>query len=188
MEFTRAFEPDEDYDTNYASDGVSRYGAYLAQCADLFRVDAELTTDAGRFAAAAWRVAQPPTMLPGYIRHHGRVQDTVMKWDDDGRLAVRVELAASAAPEIVGLRYPWRRWTCDDFGRWWEPDDFADPIAVTLLRVAVPLTGMRLPEPRYQGRWPDASTAKRAVQAICARLNAELASVVAFDPLARTSP
>lgn len=186
MEFIRVFEPDEDYDIRYASDGVSRYGAYLSRNADLFDHDGDLTTDAARFAAAAWRIAHPPTMCPGYVSHHGRVQDTSTRWDDEGRLAVTVELAVSASPEVTAFG-SWRHWSCDDHGRWTEPTDLVAPIAVTVVRVAIPLAGVRLPQPRYHRRCPDTTTAKRAVQAFCVLLNHELAAIVASDPLTRTA-
>lgn len=75
--FVRAFDPDEGYDQDLASDGVSRYGAYLAHHRRQFACDGEPTTDAGEFAAAAWRIAQPPIMVPAYVSIHGRVQTPV---------------------------------------------------------------------------------------------------------------
>lgn len=186
MDCTRLFEPDDDFDTDYASDGVSRYGAYLAQYASLFRDDADLTADAGRFAAAAWRIAYPPTMSPGYVWHHGRVQRTGMTVDDDGRLAITVDLAVSRPHEAAGLGQQWRGWQRDDFGRWWEPDDLTSSNAVTLLRAAVPVAGLSLPRPRYHDGRPDTTAAKRAVQAICALVNTELAAILSADALIRT--
>jgi hypothetical protein len=187
MLYVRVFEPDEEYDRNYASDRVSRYGVYLAQYQHLFCEDGQPTTDAGWFAQAAWRIAQTPTMSPPYVRRHGRVQDTCVRSDEDGRQALCVDLAVSSAPEAVELAYPWRRWTRDEHGHWLGPDDFARPNVVTVLRVAVPLDAARLPQPRYHGDQPDVATAKRAVQAICATVNATLASVVGFDPLTWTA-
>jgi hypothetical protein len=184
MIFIRAFEPDDEYDQAHASDGVSRYGAYLAQRAYLFADDDdEPTTDPELFAGAAWRVAQQPTMAPGYVRTHGRVQATSTHWDDDARLAVRAELAVSSAPEAVCFTYPWRRWTRDEAGHWVEPEDNTRPNALTVLRIAIPLTGVTLPRPCYDHGRPDTATAKQAVAVICRTLNAPLAHVLAFDPL-----
>src|SRR5262245_57510639 len=128
--FVRAFEPDEDYDHGFASNGVSRYGAYLSQHRGRFACDGKPTADAGEFAAAAWGIAQPPIMVPPYVRAHGRVQDTAVRWDDDRHLAVCVELAVSSPPEAAGLAYPWRRWTRDEHGHWLPPDDYAHPHAL----------------------------------------------------------
>jgi hypothetical protein len=178
------FTPDDEYDRTYASDGTSRYGAYLAQYAALFNDADQLTTDAGRFAGAALKIALPPVMGPGYVRTHGRVLHTQVSWDEDERQAVCVDLAVSSPPEAAELVRPWRRWTRDGHGRWSEPDDYAYPVALTVLRIAVPLTGIPLPDPGYRAGLPDTRTAKLAVRAICVTVNAALQSVVAFDPLA----
>jgi hypothetical protein len=178
------FTPDDEYDRNHASDGASRYGAYLAQYAALFNDDDQPTADAGRFAGAAWRIALPPVMAPGYVRAHGRVQHTQFRWDEDQRQAVCADLAVSSAPEAAELVRPWRRWTRDEHGRWHGPDDYAHPVALTVLRIAVPLTNIPLPDPCYCAGLPDTRTAKLAVRAICVTVNAALQSVVAFDPLA----
>jgi hypothetical protein len=191
MIFIRAFEPDEDYDQAHASDGVSRYGACLASHAYLFTdEDDEPTSDPELFAGAAWRVAQQPTMAPGYVRTHGRVQATSVHWDDESHPAVCVELAVSSAPEAACFTYPWRRWTRDEAGHWLPPENYARPNALTVLRVALPLWGLSLPRPRYvSGRpgCPDTATAKQAVATICRMLNAPLAYVLAFDPLTGTT-
>lgn len=178
-----AFEPDEDYDRTHASNGVSRYGAYLVHYQHRFLDDDHLTLDAERFAAAAWLIAQPPVMTPGHVRAHPRVQATDVRWDDDQRVAVCVDLAVSAPAEAAGLAYPWRGWSRDRRGRWWAPEDYAGPSAVTLLRVAVPLTGTRLPEVCYRRGVPDVDTAKRAAYAVCVLLNRVLADVVTSDPV-----
>jgi hypothetical protein len=187
MMFIRAFEPDEDYDRTHASDGVSRYGAYLAQHAYLFTDEHDQpTTDAELFAGAAWKIAHHPTMAPGYVRSHGRVQTTSVHWDDESHSAVRVELAVSSAPEAACFTYPWRRWTRDERGRWLPPENYARPNALTVLRIALPLARLTLPRPRYvPGRpgCPDTDTAKEAVQTLCRMLNASLAYMLGFDPL-----
>jgi hypothetical protein len=173
MTCPHVFEPDDEYDQTCASDGLSRYGVYLTHHANWFADDEEPTADPGRFAAAAWLVALPPTMSPGYVRAHGRVQDVYVRWDEE-------------QSEAAGLTYPWRRWTCDEHGRWREPDEYARPNVLSVLRIAVPLAGIPLPDPRYQHGLADTRTAKQAVRAICATINAALRSVVAFDPLARS--
>ena len=191
MMFIRAFEPDEDYDHTHASDGVSRYSAYLAQRAYLFTdEDDQPTTDPELFAGAAWKITHSPIMAPGYVRAHGRVQTTSVHWDDESRSAVCVELAVSSAPEAASFTYPWRRWSRDDHGHWLPPENYARPNALTVLRIAIPLAGVTLPSPRYvAGRpgCPDTETAKQAVQTLCRMLNAPLAYVLAFDPLTGTT-
>jgi hypothetical protein len=186
--FIRAFEPDEDYDHTHASDGVSRYGVYLAQHAHMFtdEHDGKPTTDPVLFAGTAWEIAHSQTMSPAYVRSHGRVQATSVRWDDEWHAAAFVMLAVSSPPEAAGFTFPWRRWTRDELGRWVSPSDFSRPTALTVLRVEVPLTGLDLPRPCYLDErpdCPDTDTAKQAVQILCRTLNAALAHVLAFDPL-----
>jgi hypothetical protein len=190
--FIRAFEPDEDYDRAHASDAVSRYGVYLAQHAYMFTDEdhGQPTTDPVLFAGAAWQIANSQTMEPGYVRAHGRVQVTEVRWDYEANPAVCVALAVSFAPEAAGFTYPWRRWTRDELGHWVCRLDFTRPTAVTTLRVEVPLTGVDLPSPCYLDRvpgCPDTAAAKQAVAILCRLLNAALAHVLAFDPLAGTT-
>ncbi|HEX3780315.1 MAG TPA: hypothetical protein VHX38_11655 [Pseudonocardiaceae bacterium] len=188
MIFVRAFEPDETYDRTYASNGESRYGAYLAQYAHLFTDGHGLTEDAQHFAAAAWQITQEPTMTPAYVHTHGRVQAATVNWDDEERPAICVDLAVSSPPEAACLRHPWRRWTRDEHGSWTLPGDYRHRNAVTLLRLAVPLAEVPLPYAAYQDDQPHTDTAKQAVRAICTTLNAALVHVLAFDPLTGDTP
>ena len=68
---------DPDYDREQASDGQSRYGAYVRDHARLFDPwqDAPdgVTRDPVDFAIAAFRVATGPIMGPGFVRWHPRV-------------------------------------------------------------------------------------------------------------------
>ena len=68
---------DPDYDRSQASDGQSRYGAYVRDHARLFDPwqDAPdgVTSDPVEFAVAAFRVATGPIMWPGFVRWHPRV-------------------------------------------------------------------------------------------------------------------
>src|SRR6266540_539516 len=80
---------DIDWDRSRASDGVSRYGAYLRTHTELFEPwqdeDAHggVTPDAGEFAVAAFRVATGPIMSPGYVRWHPRVLDHKVSHGDN---------------------------------------------------------------------------------------------------------
>jgi hypothetical protein len=76
-EGTAAFWINEEYDRDQASDGVSRFGAYvrkataLAECWD-GTWDGPGTRQV-QFAAAAWATATAPVMAPGYVRYRPRV-------------------------------------------------------------------------------------------------------------------
>jgi hypothetical protein len=92
----KAFWIDTEYDKDRASDGISRYGAYVrqhigdfAECWDGTWEDALPV----HFAAHAWRVATSPIMAPGYVRKHPRVLAASLEhsyWD--GSLVASVEL------------------------------------------------------------------------------------------------
>ena len=67
---------DAAYDRKRASDGLSRYGAYVKQNLSGFAECWDGTFEAGlpvHFAVQAWRVATGPIMAPGFVRYHRRV-------------------------------------------------------------------------------------------------------------------
>lgn len=174
---------DEDYDRAYASDGVSRFGAYLRQSAHRFLSwDEEPTTDAAMFAATAFEVGCAPVMAPPYVATHPRVVGLAAHCDDDDRRAVRVELAVDVPREFATvLPRGWRGWQHSDDGhRWYEPGDNDRPAAVLTLTVRVPFPAVDLlPGTAYDDHGnPHVPTAKDAVRALAAHVNAHLAGVL----------
>ena len=167
-----AFWVDDVYDQDMASDGCSRYGAYIRQKAYMFRDGDDWIDDNVRFALTAWRIAQPPIMSPGYIRIHPRVQDNCEHWDDDGRVALTVELAMPLPNQIAHYTraLDWCGWERPD-ERWVEPYDNDRPAAFTTLAVRVPLPTGTLPAPSYRNAVPHVRTAQLAVRTICDLLN-----------------
>jgi len=102
-----AFWIDRQYDRESASDGVSRYGAYIRQNAPAFAScwDGDLAGRAERFAAAAWEIANGPVMSPGYVRSHGRILAAdvrISSWD--GTLTGAVDVAAPWPAALAGTR------------------------------------------------------------------------------------
>lgn len=173
-------EPDDEYDRACASDGVSRYGAYLARYAHWFAEDGVPTAGAGTFGAAAWRIARPPVMSPGYVRIRGLLLDTHVDVTGEQGPTVCVDVLVSPGPDIATGLYPWQ--DC-----WHAPTDEADLDGLPLARIAVPLAGLPLPEPRYRhGQQPDTTTAKRAVRVLCAVLNAAAQAVLSVGPQSRS--
>lgn len=117
---TSAFWIDYDYDASHASDGISRYGAYVRNAtAALFAECWDGTLDspahrAARFAAAAWYVGTGPVMAPPYICMHPRVLSAraeVNNWD--GSVFGSVELATGWPAPLAASR-DWRG------GQWWQ--------------------------------------------------------------------
>jgi hypothetical protein len=167
---------DSDWDRSRASDGVSRYGAYLRGHTELFDPWRDalggITEDPGEFAIAAFQVATSPIMSPGYVRWHPRVLDHQVGYGEDpdpGRLVVKVALATSL-PMCLGS--PWWRWTTYMGRDWSEPED-AKQAALACLRLRWPLPVATLPRPRPPARsgYPNLRDAKVSVRALVAAIN-----------------
>jgi len=128
MTTTEAFWIDADYDTEQASDGRSRYGAYVRQNLSGFAECWDGTWDMAlqvRFAAQAWRVATGPIMAPGYVRRHPRILSARLEYSYwDGSLAANVELIT---PWPQPLRQS-SQWIKQIGHGWWHdwPMDFSD--------------------------------------------------------------
>jgi hypothetical protein len=176
---------DDDYDRAHASDGHSRYSAYLRDRARLFRTEDGPSSDPGEFAQLAFTLARPPIMSPGYVRGHPRVCDTGWCWDDEGRAAVTLALVAplpAGLAALLGGR--WRGWQTRGHGArrvWVEPTENDRPAAYAALTLHVPINPTELPEPAYRtpDAVPDTGRAKAAVRAVCAQVNAHAAAVLA---------
>jgi hypothetical protein len=174
---------DTEYDRVYASDGVSRYGAYLALNASLFEPWRDqgadgVTLDPVDFATAAFNCATGPVMAPGYVRWHGRVYgNRAGRSDHDGRLLLTVSLA-TLAPRAVP--WSWRGWERQFDGTWWEPND-ARPAALAYLELRWPVATERLHQPArpdVPGR-ANLRDARRAVACLVDVLNEVAGPVLA---------
>ncbi|WP_327678555.1 hypothetical protein [Kitasatospora sp. NBC_00458] len=86
---------DDIRDREQASDGHSRYGAYLADYAADFHEDGQPLGPVD-FAAVAWSVATTPVMAPGYVAVRPDVQPLTVRRDHDGRAVLGA---------AVGLRH-----------------------------------------------------------------------------------
>jgi hypothetical protein len=175
---------DLDDDRAYASDGVSRYGAYVRDHARLFDPwqDAPdgVTTDPVEFAIAAFRVATGPIMSPGFVRWHPRVCGYGAERSDDGegRLVVSVTLAKPASLRLPG--FTWRGWDRDFGDRFLEPED-RGPVALARLELRWPLDPEQLHQsarPRAVGR-PNLVDATTAVAVVVGWVNHTAGPVLA---------
>jgi hypothetical protein len=180
-----AFWVDGDYDREYASDGVSRYGAYLRDAAFEPWTDHDQAVE---WAVFAWRRATGPVMSPGYVRYHPRVLGAQLErsgWD--GSLVAGVTLV-SAWPEqftaalVRAVRLGdkeayWQDWPTEHRGSgttcYYEPseaDVAARPYLLTTLSLQFTVPPAALPQP------PATSTAvlsagQQAVAVVVAELN-----------------
>ena len=156
-----AFWADRDYDREQASDGISRYGAYLRDVAFEPWTDHDQAVE---WAAFAWRRATGPVMSPGYVRYHPRVLDAQLErsgWD--GSLAAAVSLvsawpghlgSALARPVRLGDKDAyWQDWPAEYRGgdlTYYEPseaDVAARPYLLTTLSLHFTVPSAMLPEP-----------------------------------------
>lgn len=125
---SNAFWIDADYDQDRASDGRSRYGAYVRQNMGGFAECWDGTWDTAlpvHFAAQAWRVATGPIMAPGYVRCHTRILNARLEYSYwDGSLAGSVELI-TPWPQALRQSSQWMKQI--DRG-WWHdwPTNFSD--------------------------------------------------------------
>jgi hypothetical protein len=174
---------DRDHDRASASDEVSRYGAYLADHAELFDPWGEagpdrVTLDPVEYAIAAFRVATGPIMSPGYVRWHGRVQDhNATRSEHDDGLVLTVTLAV---PSPLRLSWSWRGWERDFYDRYLEPDD-RHPTGLARLELRWPVGTDQLvtPAPPKVAGVPNLRDATRAVEALVASVNATAGPVLA---------
>lgn len=188
---------DLEYDHGRASDGVSRYGAYVrkymgefAECWDGTYNDRD--SEAVEFAATAWRIATGPVMSPGYVRYHRRVRAANLarsKWD--GTLVATVSLvspwpaALSADRSWQGKSY-WRDWPTDPIG---DEHHFVEPMeqdvtraphlmATVTLAVPMPLAECKLPRAPKSAGEQVVGLAEWAVSEVAMRLSAVVAPVI----------
>ncbi|WP_371497652.1 hypothetical protein OG871_17045 [Kitasatospora sp. NBC_00374] len=169
---------DDDYDRSRASDGHSRYGAYLAQRAHLLR-DGDRPLTPVEFASAAWTTATSPIMYPGYVRTRPDLADLTTVITDDYRLALRITIplrhhALTHRPARVldwqTQHDPWSdaRWTALE-----APEQGDRPALLTTATLHLPVPERILVTPTAARPGPVMTReAKAAVRALAGYANA----------------
>src|SRR5512135_182732 len=156
-----AFWVDRDHDRKYASDGISRYGAYLRDAAFEPWTDNDQAVE---WAVFAWRRATGPVMSPGYVRYHPRVLAAGLErsgWD--GGLVAGVSLVSSWPEQLKtalarGLRLGdrdtyWQDWPAECLGgtiSYFEPGEAeiaARPYLLLTISLQFTVRSAALPEP-----------------------------------------
>ena len=190
-----AFWIDYGYDVSHASDGVSRYGAYVRNAAVLFAECWDVAWDdaaarAARFAVAAWQVATGPVMAPPYICMHPRVLSAraeVNPWD--GSLSGVVELATgwpaplAGSPDWRGGQW-WQTWPPAEFGGtgcYREPGEeelTRGPWLLASARLLFPLPARGLPGAPDGPADALEGKARTAAEALVAAMNTTVTSVI----------
>jgi len=195
-----AFWVDRDYDREHASDGLSRYGAYLRDASFEPWTDHDQAVE---WAVFAWRRATGPVMSPGYVRYHPRVLAARAErsgWD--GGLVAGVTLVSDWPAQLqtalvravtLGDRDAyWQDWPTEYLGgdcvSYYEPseaDIAARPYLLTTVSVQFTVSSAALRQP------PATSTAllkagQHAVTVVMAELNRIVGPVL--SALGDTSP
>ncbi|MFI9783250.1 hypothetical protein ACIHEI_07020 [Kitasatospora sp. NPDC051984] len=145
---------DDVADRRAASDGHSRFGAYLARNAHRLHDDGE-PLNSQDFAFAVWRIATSPVMSPGYVRHRPdlRAITLVPDGEDLDQVAVRIDvplrhhhLAAQPDHRLTD----WQRdvWaTADGFTALTEPRPTGRPALLTTAILLLPVPNRILVTP-----------------------------------------
>jgi hypothetical protein len=188
-----AFWVDQDYDRAHASDGISRYGAYLRDVAFEPWTDHDQAVE---WAAFAWRCATGPVESPGYVRYHSRVLAARLErsgWD--GSLTAGVTLISPWPEQLTRARVRgvrlgnrdayWQDWPTEyrgaDAVSYYEPSE-ADvatrPYALATICLQFTVPSAAVPEPPAT---PDAllDAGQQAVAVVVAELNPIVAPVLA---------
>jgi hypothetical protein len=201
---TGLFSVDREGDRLSASDGVSRYGAYVRDripggFAELWDGTFEDRLRE-RFAKLAWSCATGPVMAPPYAGWRAPVLDVRLHLDDNGRdgLIAAAELASPWPQGLRDRRYQlgesWHPWPREhSFGS--DADCPREPWADEVTRGnCYALSSVRLVFAVPLGRLPDApgayrrpgeveETAREAVSVLAAEFSAVVAPVA--DALGR---
>lgn len=186
---------DYEWDRDRASDGKSRYGAYVRHAMDEFRETWDGSHESGlreRFAVIAWRTATGPVMSPPFASWRTPVLSARLQvnYDADLSLLTTVELASGwpmgLAHGYDGQRH-WRSWPRErSLGEEYARDPYGEEIAVggcyalSSLRLVFTLPSGQLPDaPRADHRRGEVEqTARTAVEGIVAALNAVVIPVL----------
>jgi hypothetical protein len=195
-----AFWVDRGYDRERASDGISRYGAYLRDAAFEPWTDHDQATE---WAVFAWERATGPVMSPGYVRCHPRVLSSHLERSSwDGSLAAGTTLASSWPEQLKNALIRsvqlgdkdsyWQDWPtehrCGDSASYYEPgeaDVAARPYLLTIVSLRFTVPSAALPEPPARSA-ARLSAGQRAIAVIVAELNRVVGPVLAAAP-GRTS-
>ncbi|HET7488280.1 MAG TPA: hypothetical protein VFJ85_10145 [Acidimicrobiales bacterium] len=164
---TATWSVHERHDRDQASDGHSRYGAYLDSRLHHLVGDGQPSPEA--WAAWCWNVATPPTMGPGYARWSDPVESTTC-WRscEDGRLAATVVVRVPASALAVELPRPWRGWERDVDSELVEPRTACSALARVTLEGPLEGTWPAAPDGLFDGveRRVLVAAAKAAVAAV----------------------
>lgn len=180
---------DDEDDRDRASNGYSRYGAYLddrpKEFRDPFAEDEVRPLEPAEFAAAAWRVATSPVMVPGYVRDRPDIERiTVAASQETGNVLAYVHLPLHQSDLAARLPFcldwqPVATMANDgDYQVVEEPREGRPAVlASTIVRIEVPAERL-IPQHHTTGR-ELADEAKAAVKVLVEEINTQAGPLVA---------
>ncbi|KQV05612.1 MULTISPECIES: hypothetical protein [unclassified Kitasatospora] len=169
---------DDAYDRERASNGHSRYGAYLADRADQFGGPRNPLTPV-EFATAAWHIATSPVMSPGYVLIRPDLATLTADVDEEGNLHLRAELpithrALAVRPAVRMDDWSTYRdtWNPSPWHPRIQPETVTRPTLLTtaVFLIPVPLHLLTAPAGGYHAT-RTVQEAKRTVQALAQHAN-----------------
>ncbi|MFE7560077.1 hypothetical protein [Kitasatospora sp. NPDC057500] len=178
---------DDIRDREQASDGHSRYGAYIAQHADDFHDEGQPLHPVD-FAAVSWSVATFPVMSPGYVNVRPDVYPLTVHRDHDGGAVLSAKVGlhhhhlthrpAGRPRPLDWERDPWSRPT-DPWPVLVAPEHTDRPAVLLAATLLVPIPDHILIQPTAArpGRTLPRE-AKQIVTALAAHANSALAPLV----------
>ncbi|MEU1418659.1 hypothetical protein [Kitasatospora sp. NPDC005751] len=145
---------DDTHDREQASDGRSRYGAYLTRHAHRLNDDGRPLTPAA-FAVAAWRIATAPIMAPGYVRVRPDLHALTVETAEDDPAGIVLRITAPLRHRALAhLPEPghWQDWEADRWadGPWptlAEPIPGRRPVLAVTATILLPVPAVLLPTP-----------------------------------------
>lgn len=185
----------DEYDRENASDGVSRFGAYLRQRPTEFRDswsdEPKPIEDPGEFAWRAWQVATGPVMVPGYVQVRPDLHGVQLHRDEnDGALYAEVRVPLLQAQIGGGAKrfpYSWQDWETDrdpwgetDYRSLVEPRETKRASVLASVIVRIPgreWSGLVTPT-AYEGRTL-LDEARDTLAAVVRNVNVDAAPIVA---------
>lgn len=185
---------DTEYDQDYASDGRSRFGAYVGQHSDQLRDFDGEPAQAPYFATGAWRIATV-LMDPGYVRVRADLAGiTVSVADGEPDLLVATVTVPLSHAHLTAGRLlrsgTWSDWVRDQwtgsapYHLHAEPDDHRRAL-LAQAAVRVPIRVADLPTPTHTCSTGRVTDAIAIVQALTDQVN-QLAGQQVADLTGRT--
>ena len=174
---------DDEHDKTYASDGYSRFGAYLTQHASDFEAWAPHALSPVEFATAVWRIATGPIMSPGYVRIRTDLNSiTLGVADQDGSLHARIAVPLFHGDLTARLPYSFRDWERSSYRDHgydevvYPPDN--KPSVLAVASVSVPVSNQILIAPTHVGGHRLVDEARQVVGLLASEINRAAGPVV----------